>query len=130
MTTQTLRSLYATADSSVWAVGYDTVLHFDGSSWAWREGHANQDAGNQRPMGNQRWEPVGGWLQYSDPASWTVRLGVDSFNTTMPHTFQGIWGQPQDIWAVGIDGSRGFLSLRAAPEPLTKSVAQFGPRRR
>lgn len=111
VTTQTLRSLYATADSSVWAVGYDTVLHFDGSSWALA------GSGTLTKM-----QEISGLWGTSDGNLWAVGSntlilhrgqsgwGVDSFNTTMPYTFQGIWGaNPQDIWAVGIDGSRGVF---------------------
>jgi hypothetical protein len=109
----------------VWAVGANTTCHFDGTGWSvipspqprpqfLETAYELTDVSATGPddvwVSGYRLIDRGEYLAYQsiaehwDGRSWTVNFDVDG------HTLHGIQAlAPNDVWAVGTDGTRGLV---------------------
>ena len=107
--TQRLTSVWGSSASDVWAVGYETILHYDGKSWS-------NVSSSLIGTGAYLWGVWGtspsnvwavGYVNYAAPTilhyngtSWS---SVPSGTTNL---LLHVWGSsPSDVWAVGNGGT-------------------------
>jgi hypothetical protein len=106
-TTNSLYSVWGTSASDVWAVGFGTILHYNGTSWssAW-SGTTQHLLGVWGASASDVWAV--GWettnlgpvMLHYNGTSWS---SVSSGTTQL---LGDVWGSsPSDVWAVGNSGT-------------------------
>jgi hypothetical protein len=104
-TTARLTSIWGTSASDIWAVGYNSILHYNGTSWSSITYGSPTLFGVWGSSASDVWAVgVSNTILHYDGSSWTTLLTTGSVATN----FFGAWGtSPSDVWFVSSTGTNG-----------------------